>query len=104
MILLILHEFKPSPTQGGGPYSFSWSFQYAKESDLGHICYFFYVLCGHFDENNYGVPPYMGGGEVKPSKSKGERGWLQPFSFFEILSRHFETYMHTKKLTLTERV
>ena len=29
----------------------------AKESDPGHLGHFFYILCGHFDEKNPGIPP-----------------------------------------------
>ena len=36
--------------------------QNAKESDLGHKGYLFYILCGHLDENKLGVPPYPGVG------------------------------------------
>ena len=41
---------------------FSRSLQNGKESDLGHIGNLFYILCGHFDENKLGVPPYPGVG------------------------------------------
>ena len=28
-----------------------------EESDLGHLSNLFYILCGHFDEKKFGVPP-----------------------------------------------
>ena len=31
--------------------------QNAKQSDPGHLKNLFYILSGHFDENNSGVPP-----------------------------------------------
>ena len=33
-------------------------------------------------------------------QSQRVRGWVQPFTDFEILSRHFERYLHTMKLKL----
>ena len=33
-----------------------------KESDLGHLSNLFYILCGHFDEKCWWVPPYPGVG------------------------------------------
>ena len=36
--------------------------QNAKQSDPGHLSNLFYILCGHFDEKNPGVPPNTGVG------------------------------------------
>ena len=50
-----------------------------------------------------GVPPYPGLG-YKPSKSEGEEGCCNFFSFKKTLIRHFEKYLHTMMLKLTEHV
>ena len=66
----------------------------------------FYILYGHFNENKLGVPPYTRVG--KPSKSEGEGVFATFFQFFffffEIVSRHFEKYLNTMKLKLTEHI
>ena len=36
--------------------------QNGKQSDCGHLRNLFYILSGHFDEKNPGVPPNMGVG------------------------------------------
>ena len=79
---------------------FSPSLQNAKEKDLGLIDNLFYILCGHFDEKTNGGTTLPGGRVSR--QSQRVRGWF--LIFFDILSRHFEKYLHTMKLKLTEHV
>ena len=44
------------------------------------------------------------GGTTKPSKSEGEGGCCDLFSFKKTLIRHFEKFLHTMMLKLTEHV
>ena len=78
---------------------FSRSLSNVKVSDLGHISNLFYILCDHFDGGRNGGTTLPGG------KSEGEEGVrCNLFQILEIWSRHFEKYLHTIKLILTEHV
>ena len=71
----------------------------AKESDPGHLGHLFYIFCGHFDENKTGGYP-LRWCYGEPSKFEG-RGWLPPQN---ILSRHFEKYLHVMVLKISGHV
>ena len=63
--VIIIFGPYPSSNQGGdcNPLSvFPGRSKNAKESDLRLLSNLFYILCGHFDENKLGVPPYLGVG------------------------------------------
>ena len=70
----------------------------AKESDPGYLGHLFYILCGQFDEKNGGTP--YDGGRVSRQSSKVGR-WLPSQN---ILSRHFEKYLHGMVLKLSGHV
>ena len=71
----------------------------AKESDPGHLGHLFYILCGHFDEKKTGGTPQDGDRVSRQSAKVG--GWLPPQN---ILSRHFEKYLHGMVLKLSGHV
>ena len=55
-------------------------------------------------KKNWGYhAPYPGVG-YKPSKSEGEGGWCNLFSFRKQKIRYFEKYLYTMTLKLTEHV
>ena len=106
IILIIIIALNPRPTKGGGlllPQTVSLQpHKNAKESDPGHLRHLFYILCGHFDEKTKtktGVPP-LDGGRVSRQSSKVGR-CLPPKN---ILSRHFEKYVHGMVLKLSGHV
>ena len=63
-------------------------------SQLSHIL--FYILCGHFDEQNRSIPPYPG--------QRVRRVDASFFQFCDILSCYFEKYLQTMMLKITEHV
>ena len=73
--------------------------QNVKQSDPGHLSSLFYILCGHFDEKNPGVPPTRC--RVSSQSPRVWGRWLPPEN---ILSCHFEKYLHDMDLKLKEHV
>ena len=67
----------------------------------GHIGNLFYILCGHFHEK-IGCNTLPGGRVSRKSEGKGSCCNL--FSFQKTLIRHFEIYLHTMMMKLTEHV
>ena len=65
--------------------------QNAKQSDPGHLINLFYIPCGHLDEKK------KPGVSRQNPRVQGE--WLPPEN---ILSSHFEKYLHDMDLKLTE--
>ena len=72
--------------------------QNAKQSDPGHLNNLFYILCGHFDEKNLWYPLTRGRVSCQSPKVGG---WLPPAN---ILSHHYEKYLHDMDLKLTKHV
>ena len=100
-------SLNPRLRKGGGYHPLTVSprlHQNAKQRDPGHLSYLFYILCGHFDEKNIRGCPITWGYDtpmVSRQSSRVRGGWL-PLE--NILSRHFEKYLHDMDLTLTEHV
>ena len=82
------------------PWIFSPLHKNAKATDPGHLGYLFYILCAQFDEKCLGY--HLRWGRV--SRQSWGVGGCNLFQFLEILSRHFEKYLHAMKLKLTKHV
>ena len=86
MVRIFRMSLNTRPTKGGGYHPLTVCLRphkNAKESDPGHLGHLFYILCVHFDE------------------SSKVGGWLPPQN---ILSRHFEKYLHGMVLKLSGHV
>ena len=70
-----------------------------KKVTKGIIGNLFYILCGNFHEKKKGY--HLARGRVS-RQSQRVRGGVDATSVLDILIRHFEKYLHTMMLTLTE--
>ena len=98
------HQINPRLPKGGDYYPSNGLSPIAPKRKTkwpGYLSNLVYILCGHFGEKNIRVPSNMGGGGRVSRQSPRVRGWLSPEN---ILSRHFEKYLHDMDLKFTEQV
>ena len=91
--------YNPRLTKGGGVATPLTVFPGRSKTLKRYVGNLFYILCGHFDEKIV-VPRYP----KSRGEGVGEMGCNLFHFFFDILSRHFEKYLHTMKLKLTEHI
>ena len=107
-MLCLTAKVKLTPSNQGGVVAtpltvFPRSLSNAKEIYQGHIGNLFYILCGHFHEKNWGC--HLTRFRVsRQSQRMREGGCCNLFSFKKKIIRHFEKYLHTMMLKLTEHV